>query len=254
MTRRNPKFTKIYVNGYEISCQASNIGTVGFSQDAPMVAAYCEDVLNTVLGQSTIQCGPINAFLSPGATTGIHEVFDAGNEAVDVMIAFGSLAVPAVGDAVFAWKMRQGGYTADGDGVVAVNIPFLNADYSTVKGYHSPFGKLVHAKSAETGANTAVATIDNGAASALGGIFVYQLFSSNGTVTLSIDDAAANTGNADFAALSGATSGVIDASTTPKSGMVALAATAAVRRYIRWQLAFGTANTATFALAFIRGT
>jgi hypothetical protein len=36
--------------------------------------------------------------------------------------------------------------------------------------------------------------------------------------------------------------------------MVALAATAAVRRYIRWQLAFGTANTATFALAFIRGT
>jgi hypothetical protein len=137
---------------------------------------------------------------------------------------------------------------------VAVNIPFLNADYSAVKGYHNPFGLLVHANSAATAANTAVATIDNGAASALGGIFVYQLLSSDGTVTLSIDDAAANTGNADFAALSGATSGSIDASSAPVSGMVALATDAAVRRYIRWQAAFGTATTATFALAFIRGT
>ena len=254
MTRRNPKFTKIYVNGYEISCQASNIGSVGYTSDAPMVAAYCDEVLNTVLGDSTIQCGPLNAFLSPSATTGIHEVFDDGTNTVDVMIAFGSLAVPAAGDPVFAWTMRQGGYTADGDGVVAVNIPFPSADYSTVKGYHSPFGLLVHANGAETGANTAVATIDNGAASAKGGIFAWQLFSSDGTVTLSIDDAAANTGNGDFSALSGATSGSIDASTTPKSGMVALGTTATVRRYIRWQMTKGTATTATFACALIRGT
>jgi hypothetical protein len=99
-----------------------------------------------------------------------------------------------------------------------------------------------------------VATIDNGAASAKGGIFAYQLFSSDGAVTLSIDDAAANTGDGDFAALSGATSGELDASSAPVSGMVALATDATVRRYIRWQAAFGTATTATFALAFIRGT
>lgn len=254
MTRRNPKFTKIYVNGYEISCQASNIGSVGYTSDAPMVAAYCDEVLNSVLGQAQIQCGPINAFLSPSATTGIHEVFDDGTNTVDVMIAFGSLAVPAAGDPVFAWTMRQGGYTADGDGVVAVNIPFPSADYSTVKGYHSPFGLLVHANGAETGANTAVATIDNGASSAKGGIFVYQLFSSDGAVTLSIDDAASNTEDGDFAALSGATSGSIDASSTPVSGMVALATDATVRRYLRWQLDLGGSTTATFALAFIRGT
>ena len=254
MTRINSKFTKIYINGYEISCQASNIGTLGFSQDAPMVAAYCDEVLNTVLGESTIQCGPINAFLSPSATTGLHELLKGGKEIVNVMIAFGTLGVPEVGNPMFAWTMQQGEYTAQGDGVVGVNIAFPNAAYTTVKGYGSPFGLLVHAKSAETGANTAVATLDNGAATTEGGIFVYQLFSSNGTVTLSLDDGAANTGNGDFAALSGATSGSIDASVTPRSGMVALGTTATVRRYIRWQMAKGTATTATFALAFIRGT
>lgn len=56
-----------------------------------------------------------------------------------------------------------------------------------------------------------------------------------------------------FAALSGATSGSIDASVTPVSGMVALGVTAAVRRYTRWQLAFGTATTATFVCGLIRG-
>jgi hypothetical protein len=255
MTRTNSKYTRIYVNGYEISCQASNIGTVGYSQDAPMVAAYCDEVLNTVLGHSTIQCGPINAFLSPSDTTGIHEVFDAGNDIANIMIAFGTLAIPAAGDPVFAWTMQQGEYTAQGDGVVGVNIGFPNAAYSTVKGYYSPFGKLVHAKGAETAVNSALATIDNGAASTAGGIFAYQLFSSDGPVTLSIDDAADNMLNSDFSALSGATSGVINASTAPLSGMVALGTTATVRRFIRWQIAFGLgATTATFALAFIRGT
>lgn len=255
MTRRNPKFTKIYVNGYEISCQASSIGSVGVSRDAPMVAAYCDDVMNSVLGTGQIQCGPINAFMSPSAATGIHELFDSVDVVTNVMIAFGSLAVPAVGDPVFAWTMQQGEYTASGDGVVGVNIGFPNAAYSTVKGYSNPFGLLVHANGAETAANTAVATIDGGAATTKGGIFAWQLFSSDGPVTLSLDDAAANTGDGDFSALSGATSGEIDASTTPASGMVALGVTATVKRYIRWQLALGLeATTATFALAFIRGT
>lgn len=254
MTRINPKYTKIYVNGYEISCQASNIGTVGYAQDAPMVAAYCDAVKNTILGDSQIQCGPINALMSPSSGTGIHEIFDDGNAIANVMIAFGSVAVPAVDAPVFAWTMQQGGYSAQGDGVVGVNIAFLNPAYTTIKGYHSPFGKLLHANGAETAANTAIATVDAGAATAKGGIFCYQLFSSNGTVTLSLDEGAANTGNGDFAALTGATSGSITAAVTPKSGMVALAKTATVKRYLRWQLAFGTADTATFALAFIRGT
>jgi hypothetical protein len=254
MSRTNKKYIRVYINGYDVSCQAMNIGTVGFSQDAPMVAAYCDEVLNTVPGDSTIQCGPLNAFLSPSDTTGLHELLKSGNEIANIMVTFGTMAIPAVGDPVFAWTMQMDEYTAQGDGVVGVNIGFPNPAYSTVKKYTSPFGLLVHANGAETAANTAVATIDNGEATTKGGIFAWQLFSSDGTVTLSIDDAAANTGNGDFSALSGATSGSIDASAAPKSGMVALGTTATIRRYIRWQAVFGTATTATFATAFIRGT
>ena len=254
MTRTNSKWTRVWVNGYDISGSARDIGSVGFTHDAPNVAAYSDNVLNTVMGHSAIQCGPINAFLSPAASPAIdiHELLNAGNIETDVMVAFGINAEPAVGDPVFGWKMQQGSYTADGEGVVGVNMSFPGASYAASKGYDKPFGKLVHAKAAATAANTAIATIDNGAASAKGGIFVYQLFSSTGAVTLSIDDAAANTVTGDFSALSGATSGSISAAVTPKSGMVALATDATVRRYIRWQLSIAS-GTCTFACAFIRG-
>lgn len=254
MTRLNPKFTRVYANGYDISGTARNIGTVGVEMEDSPAAAYSDAVMNTILGRASIKCGPLNAFLSPSSATGLHELMSAGNIVQNIMIPFGTIAEPTVGMPVFAWTMQQGSYTSDGDGIVGVNINFPNASYSTIKGYENPFGLLVHAKAARTAANTAVGTIDNGAASALGGIFAWQLFSSNGTCTLSIDDSATNLNNAAFAALSGATSGELDATTTPASGMVALAKTATVRQYLRWQLALNSATTATFALAFIRGT
>jgi hypothetical protein len=253
MTRNNTKFIRIYSNGYDLSGAASKIGTVGRTTDAPKGASLTDAVLNTVLGRSDIQCGPINAFLQAGATD-IHDRLNSAEGTHNILIAFGTNAVPAVGNPIFAACMEQGEYTVDGtDGIAGVNIAFPGASYSSVKGYQNPFGLLVHAYGAETAANTAVATIDNGAASAKGGIFVYQLFSSTGAVTLSIDDGAANTGNGDFAALSGATSGSITAAASPKSGMIALAPDAAVRRYLRWQLSIAS-GSATFALAFIRGT
>lgn len=254
MTRLNPKYTRVYANGYDISGTARNYGTVGTKIKLPTAAAYSDAIENTVPGGANIVCGPINAFLSPSAAIGLHELLKAGNIVTDIMIVEASITEPAVGAPVFVWTMQEAEYTANDDEIVGVNVVFPDAAYTTVKGYDNPFGLLVHANGAETGANTAVATIDNGAASTKGGIFAWQLFSSNGTVTLSIDDAAANTGDGDFGALTGATSGSITASVTPKSGMVALSTTATVKRYIRWQLAFGTANTATFALAFIRGT
>jgi hypothetical protein len=254
MTRLNPKYTRVYANGYDISGTARNYGTVGTKIKLPTAAAYSDAIENTVPGGANIVCGPINAFLSPSAAIGLHELLKAGNVVTDIMIVEASITEPAVGAPVFVWTMQEAEYTANDDEIVGVNVVFPDAAYTTVKGYDNPFGLLVHANGAETGANTAVATIDNGAASTKGGIFAWQLFSSNGTVTLSIDDAAANTGDGDFGALTGATSGSITASVTPKSGMVALSTTATVKRYIRWQLAFGTANTATFALAFIRGT
>jgi len=254
MTRLNPKYTRVYANAYDISGTARDIGSVGVTMEDTPAAAYSDEVMNTILGMASIQCGPLNAFLSPSAAIGLHELMSAGNIVTNVMVAFGTIAEPTVGMPVFAWTMQQASYTSDGQGIVGVNVNFPAASYSEVKGYENPFGLLLHAKAARTAANTAVGTINNGAASAKGGIFAWQLFSSDGTCTLSVDDSATNANDGAFSALSGATSGLINASVTPASGMVALAKTATVRQYLRWQLALGSANTATFACAFIRGT
>jgi hypothetical protein len=254
MTRLNPKYTRVYANGYDISGTARNIGTVGIEMEDTPAAAYSDAVMNTILGKGSVKCGPLNAFLSPSAAIGLHELMSAGNIVQNIMIAFGTIAEPTVGMPVFAWTMQQASYTSGGEGIVGVNVNFPNASYSTIKGYENPFGLLVHAKGDEIGANIAIGTIDNTAPSALGGIFAWQVFSSDGTCTVSIDDSATNLNNAAFAALSGATSGEVDATTTPASGMVALAKTATVRRYLRWQLALNSATTVNFSLAFIRGT
>lgn len=254
--RLNPKFTRVYINGYDVSGTARNIGTVGVNVDAPLETAYSDNVKNTVLGQGQIKCGPVNAFLSPVAagSVGLHELLKAGTKTSTIMVAMGTIGEPAVGEPAFGWTMEESEYNSTSDGIIGVNVAFPDASYlAGVNSYVNPFGLIVHPKGAETAANAAVGTINNLASSALGGIFFYQLFSSDGTVTLSIDDSATNANNAAFAALSGATSGSIDASVTPKFGMVALSPTATVRQYLRWQIAKGTATTATFALGFIRG-
>lgn len=254
--RTNQKFTRVYVNGYDVSGNSSDIGTVGNTFDAPLVEAYSDAVKNTVIGQGNVVCGPINAFLSPNSGSSISDIATSGSGqgTYDIMIPFGIQAEPVVGVPVFCAKMENGEFTSGGKDVVSINLAFPDSSYAGVNNYDCSFGYLVHAKGAETGANTAVGTIDAGSATAFGGVMYYQLFSSDGTVTLSIDDSATNANNAAFSALSGATSGSIDASAAPKSGAVALVKTATVRRYLRWQLALGTANTATFAIAFIRGT
>lgn len=253
MTRINPIFTRVYVNGYDLSGSFNNVGTVGVEHQDDGGTAYSDGVKNYTIGRADIKAGPINAYLSPSSSTDIHELLNAGNVEIDLMVGFGSDSVPVAGDPMFAWKMKQKSYKGESSGTVGVTIDISGASPNSPKTYDKPFGNIVHAKGTETAANTAAGIDDNGASSALGGIFVYQLFSSDGTVTLSLEEASTNT-NANFAALTGATSGSIDATTTPKSGMVALATTATVKRYIRWQLAFDTASTATFALGFIRGS
>ena len=77
---------------------------------------------------------------------------------------------------------------------------------------------------------------------------VYQVLAGNGTATISIDNSANNSA---FTALSGATTGSINCAVV-QHGIVALGVTATVRRYLRWQIALGTATSVTFALSFHR--
>lgn len=251
MTRINQKFTRPYINGVDVSGYASDISELGWLFDFTPQAAFSDEVMNGVTGKAVISAGNINSFLD-NDTAGLHALSKTGQITANLMVGFGTNAVPAAGDPMFAWTFEQANYqVGQAEGFIPASIKMDSASYAGMLTYKCPWGVIVHPKGAETAVNTAVGIDDNGAATALGGIFCYQLFSSNGTVTLSMQDAATNT-NPSFAALSGATSGSINASVTPVGGMVALSTTATVRRYLRWQLAFGTATTATFALGFIR--
>jgi hypothetical protein len=251
MTRINDKFTRVYNNGLDISGYANAVGSLDWLYSSSPNSAYSDQVFNSIAGRVTISAGTINAFLD-NDTAGLLNQVKTATDNYNLMVAFGTNAVSVAGDPFFAWKFEQMDFQAGGgDGFLPVTIPVGSASYSGTLTHSKPWGVVLHASGAETAVNTAIGIDDRGAASALGGIFVYHLLSSNGTVTIKAQDAATNL-NASFADITGATSGSIDATTTPVSNMIALGTTAAIRRYLRWQIVLGTATTATFICGLIR--
>jgi len=213
--------------------------------------ALTDGVKNVLLGHPTISPQVLNGIFDNTVTSSLHVIGSSAGVERTVMIPIGDRAAPAAGDPVFMGQFPQKDYKMEGDGLVHATINW--GAWSTEADsllYDQPWGLLLLAKSAKTAANSATgAGIDNAASSALGGYMVYQVFSGDGTATVSIDDSA---DDSSYSALSGATSGEIDFS-TPTAGLVALGKTATVRRYLRWQLSLNTASSVTFALAFVRG-
>ena len=174
------------------------------------------------------------------------------------MTALGQLAAPVMGDVCFGGVFACKEYTdADMGGALATNLTFSGwAANAAVRFDARPFGVLLHASGAETAATLPNATLyvdDNGAASTGGGYMVYQVLASSlatHTATISVEDSS-TTDDGDFALLAGCTTGSI----VVKAGVSGIVKTTslAVKRYLRWQLALGTATSVTFALAFFRG-
>lgn len=254
MTRTHNKHTRVYANGADISGYSRTVGSLDWMFDAEPDAAVTDEVKNILIGKGSVMAGAYSAFLDNDAA-GLFRLAGlatADHGTMNFMVALGANAAPVAGDNVFAWKFEQTSYQVEpGSGFVVVTLPFGGASYASTLTYKKPWGKLLHAKATETDVNASAGIDDNGASSALGGIFVYHLHSSDGTVTLTAQDASTNS-DANFANITGATSGSIDATSAPVSGMVALGTTAAVKRYLRWQISLGTATGATFTCAFIR--
>lgn len=249
--RTHNKHIRAFANGVDISGYTRAVGSLDWNFGAEPDAAVTDECKNILIGQADIVAGGYSAFLDNDAA-GLFALANAGTQTLNYMVAIGANAAPVAGDPVFAWKFEQTSYAMEqGAGFVGITIPFGGVSYAAPLTYKRPWGVLLHARNAETAVNTATGIDDNGAASSLGGLFVYHLLSSDGTVTLTAQDAATNS-DGNFANITGATSGSIDASVTPQSGIIALGTTATVRRYLRWQLALGTASSATFVCAFIR--
>lgn len=243
------KHTRFYADGYDLSGYARTVGPLEVSFEEQPDAALTDEVKNVLPGHVNINIGSLSAFLDNTPTSGLHVIMSGAGVRRKVMIPQGIQAAPAIGDPVFCGEFEQQGYMGEGDNYVYATIPFGGwSNVGTSLRYAKAWGDLLHAKLARTGANSGTG-IGGLGATTLGGWMAYQVFSGDGTATLSVDDSA---DNAAWLALSGATSGLIDCS-SPIAGVVALGLTATVRSYLRWQLALGTATTVTFALAFIRG-
>lgn len=252
--RTTSKYARVYVDGYDLSGYTRSIGPVTWSFAQVDCASMIDDLKGFLPGQPIVNVGALNAIYDNTATTGIQAIGSAGNGTQrTVLVPLGIRAVPAIGDPCFGGQFIQGEYSAavSTDGQITANLPFTgwSASASTLL-YSKPWGKLVHANSSETGANssgTAGESSATGAATAFGGYAVFMLFSSSGAVTLKIQDSVDEV-NGNYGDL--ISSGSLDASVTPTCALVALAKTATVKLYTRWQ-ASGL-GTASFAIGFFR--
>jgi len=247
------KWKRVYVDGYDLSGFSRTVGPLEITYDEADLTADMSDTVKGYLpNHAHVNLGVLNAVFDNTATVGLHALMNAAGVAREVIVAQGIRAAPAAGDPVFCGVFTHKAYQVEeSGGAVVATIPWSGwAADATSKLYAGAWGDLLHASGAETGANTGTGS-DNPTANstAKGGFFIYHVLAGDaGTVTLSVDDSA---NNSTWLALSGATSGSIAAS-AGVSGLVAIGTTATVRRYLRWQLALGTAATVTFVSAFCR--
>ncbi len=247
------KFARVYVDGRDLSGFMVSPGPLS-SVYSQVGGAHLSDPIKGFLpGRVTNQVGSITGMFD-SSSGGVHELSATLNPEVvrTVMVALGIQAIPAVGDPVFAGDFNHIDYiTAPGDEEIAFTAMVGPSIPATTMLYPNPWGLLALEKSTKTGVNSAVATIDFEAQTAFGGYACFHLISSDGTVTLKIQDSASNI-DGNFADL--LSSGVIDASVTPVGKIVQLALASTVERYIRWQLTLGDATTLVAAMSFHRAT
>lgn len=252
MARTLKRWSRAYVNGYDLSSNAQSIGPLGldYGSDSGEPALNWE-VRGSLPDTPTITIGDLSGVFDDTATSGIHAVLSAQGEHT-IMVPIGFLAAPTLGDPVFGGKFECLNYqvTPPSNGIVT-----LTASYGPARpvsqNYDKPWGRLLNALQARTGANSS-SGYDGGAATTAGGWLMYQItaYAGTGSATISVDDSA---DGSSWLALAGATSGAIAHTSIPAAGIVQLSKTATVRRYLRYQLSLSTLTSVTFALAFFRG-
>ena len=249
--RTVPRWTRIYLGGYSFANYTQSIGPLEVNFAEADLTTLGDAVKGALPGQPTANIGTLNAVMD-NDTNGFREIMQGGSNSWPTSIAIGMQAEPAAGNPVFAGYFRQKSYTGAASGeLVTVSAEFEGWDAAASNLYQKFWGKVLHANSAETAVNSGSGVdSDTAAATTTGGFAIFHLLSSNGTVTLTVQDSADN--STGWANVTGLTSGVIDASSTPTAVFAATAVTATIKRYTRWQLSFGTASTATFLISFVR--
>lgn len=249
------KHVRIFMDGYSLACYATGIGPLANEWQTADVTTLCDSVKGYLPNNASIKVGVLNGIFDNTATSGLHVVANGAGVTRIVSVPIGIRAAFGIGDPVFNAHAIQNSYQASEEGgAVTANVEFGEwAGNATTMLYPWPWGVVLNANTARTGANAATGGPESltGASTAFGGYMVYHVTASSNaahTATISVDDSA---DDSTYLPLSGATTGVITV-TAGVSGVVALGRTATVRRYTRWQLALGTATSVTFLLSFVR--
>lgn len=249
------RWTRVYIDGYDMSGYTREIGPLAWVYDEVEQVALSDSVRGVLPDHPEISIGTLNGLFDNTATSGIHAVLGSAGSSRDVLVALGIQAAPAEGDHAFIGAYNQLAYqVSPSGGDVALTVPFGKISPAKALLYEQPWGILLHENSAETGVNSATGVDDAGAASSAGGYLMYHILAVEGTgnITIKIEEADTNT-DLSFGDLTDATSGAIADTAVPCSGIVQLGKTAAVKRYLRWQIVLDGITSCTFVLGFVRG-
>ena len=248
--RTAPQWTRVYMNGYDLSGYARTIGPLSVAYDQADMTVMTDTVKSWVSNRASFGIGTLNTILDSTATSGSHTLLKTPALARRMMIPLGAGAAPALGDPVYCGVFDQLSYggTEEGGAVVAT-ADFGGWDSTITLTYDIPWGVLLCPK-ASVGVNAANGIAEGG--SVTGGWFMYQLFTFTGagTVTVSLQDSVLIGGA--YANVTDGVSGAIATGSIPYCGIIALPRAQAVRAHVRYQVAFGGATTAvTMAFAWM---
>ena len=248
------KYNRLYLGnstiGLDLSCNTMSVGEAGIDFDIDEQAAYCWEVKGGLPDWGNLTLGPVNMSLNAG-TAELHDAMVAleGSQ-VSACLAIGIREAPTYGSPAFLWQGSLKSYQSAPAGGMVMATATLSGDYAASPlQYSKPWGVVVHPLGTETAAGnsaTAGTIIDNGAATTGGGYLFYSITALDGNIdpVLLEDSADAETWTT-LVSQSGLSA--------PAAGIIQLAPGSTVKRYLRWQISFDTATTATFFLAFVRG-
>lgn len=246
---------RIFINGRDLSGYSRSFGPLSTTFEEGVDDSVNLTVKQTMLGNATVGLGTLNGIFDNTASTGIHALMNGAGVERTILVAVGIQGVPADNDPAFCGTFMQTGYeTGPGENPITATIPFANTASGADNLYYaSPWGILLHALAARTAANTAVG-LDQLAGTTKGGFMCYHVTAAAGTgdMTATIKVQHSTTTNLDGSFSDLISSGSINCSGGGVYGIVQLAPTATVGRYVRWQLALGTATSVTFTMAFCR--
>jgi hypothetical protein len=248
--RTTMRMSRVYIDGYDMSGYSRSYGPLSTVFEEGLDDALTVNVKGAMLGSANVSFGALNGLFDNTATSGLHVIMQGAGAQRTISATLGIQAIPAAGDPVFAGQFMQlGYYGGPNDNPVTATIPFGNTSSIAANlGYASPWGILLLPNSTKTAANTAVG-IDCLAGTTKGGYMVYHALAGNGTAAIKVQHSTTTNLDGSFSDL--LSTGTIDL-TNPTAGIVALANPATVGRYLRWQIALGTATTLTFVLSFHR--